>query len=645
MSCEIQGCADPAVNGCLAHMSDQDVVDVAGALPPGAVLRCSSKALTAFRARDLLSLGHLVDLSGATVHGDLWLPSAPVPGLVMRGARIEGDFRAVDATISDHVDLQGLEISGGFGWTTTRISGGLAAEGLCLGGGFDLAGVVVAGELRLEGARVQGDVQVQGACEVGGVRWDGLAVKGDVDVLDLMVHGNLSAVGMIVRGSTTLSRSRLDGALTLRRTAFDGDLWLDTLLVHGYVDLSYAVLGAPALLSDLVVTRTVDLGHIRTVGPVRLRLATSQLNLTDAQLASGAELGLREEDPGQAAPTIILTNLSYDGTLTILGLPRLDSLAEQWRLESHGTVEGTVTLADDQGVTAEAESEIERGPLPGPGGVRPRLVSLEGLDASTLVLSRVDLGICRFRRARNLGGLVVDDLRRSLPTSPMTWRWTSRAVVAEEVLWRQSRADRAVHVPRVRGHGTQRAWSRPECGPIAQSSAYHHGDVPPEPQEIAGIYRALRTGQEAAGNQAGAADFYYGEMEMRRRTAARTAADRGERALLWLYWAISGYGLRASRALIGLICLVAGAAAFMHRFGFVDPVSPFGGPQSTVPTDPTGLLSSSSLVYTLGAVSSLIGTEDVALTTAGLWIRAVVRLVGPLLLGLALLALRGRVKR
>ena len=37
-----------------------------------------------------------------------------------------------------------------------------------------------------------------------------------------------------------------------------------------------------------------------------------------------------------------------------------------------------------------------------------------------------------------------------------------------------------------------------------------------EPGQIAGLYRALRKGHEDAKDEPGAADFYYGEMEMRR---------------------------------------------------------------------------------------------------------------------------------
>ena len=78
-------------------------------------------------------------------------------------------------------------------------------------------------------------------------------------------------------------------------------------------------------------------------------------------------------------------------------------------------------------------------------------------------------------------------------------------------------------------------------------------DPPPEPLEpgqIAGLYRALRKGREDSKDEPGAADFYYGEMEMRRH--ARTTPT-AEHAIIWLYWLISGYGLRALRSLAALV--------------------------------------------------------------------------------------------
>ena len=55
--------------------------------------------------------------------------------------------------------------------------------------------------------------------------------------------------------------------------------------------------------------------------------------------------------------------------------------------------------------------------------------------------------------------------------------------------------------------------------------------------QIAELYRAFRKGGEDAKDEPDAADFYYGEMEMRRHAGGRGEVYRGqvERAILTLY--------------------------------------------------------------------------------------------------------------
>src|ERR1022692_5280189 len=93
---------------------------------------------------------------------------------------------------------------------------------------------------------------------------------------------------------------------------------------------------------------------------------------------------------------------------------------------------------------------------------------------------------------------------------------TRRLVVLDEYQWRAAR-DRG------------RPWGQPDDETLPAAN-------------IADLYRSLRKGREDGKDSAGAGDFYYGEMEMRRR-----AANRAERILLWAYWLISGYGMRAWR--------------------------------------------------------------------------------------------------
>jgi hypothetical protein len=104
----------------------------------------------------------------------------------------------------------------------------------------------------------------------------------------------------------------------------------------------------------------------------------------------------------------------------------------------------------------------------------------------------------------------------------------------------------------------------------------------------------------------------------------------GEHTVLWLYWLVSGYGLRAWRALTALTAVLLVSAAALNAWGF-----PSGRHRSYL----------SSVRFSLEESISLLRGSNETLTNAGQSIDIVLRLVGPLLFGLTVLALRGRVKR
>ncbi|WP_308076687.1 hypothetical protein [Streptomyces hydrogenans] len=95
----------------------------------------------------------------------------------------------------------------------------------------------------------------------------------------------------------------------------------------------------------------------------------------------------------------------------------------------------------------------------------------------------------------------------------------------------------------------------------------HHPDPArtPDPDDVAALYRQLRKAFEDGKNEPGAADFYYGECEMRRHD--RTGTPKTERRLLWAYWLLSGYGLRASRALGWLAAAMLTTILLLMAFG------------------------------------------------------------------------------
>jgi hypothetical protein len=144
---------------------------------------------------------------------------------------------------------------------------------------------------------------------------------------------------------------------------------------------------------------------------------------------------------------------------------------------------------------------------------------------------------------------------------------------------------------------------------------------------LALLYRALRKAREDGKDEPGAADFYYGEMEMRR-LDRRTPWS--ERVILGLYWLISGYGLRGLRALTSLAAVVVGLAVLLYLIGYI-----------TLPSPPVFW---GSLLYAASSTLSIIDPQ-VQLTGWGKLFRILLRLAGPVLLGLTLLSVRNRVKR
>jgi hypothetical protein len=235
---------------------------------------------------------------------------------------------------------------------------------------------------------------------------------------------------------------------------------------------------------------------------------------------------------------------------------------------------------------------------------QPLLRSAQRADLQNLTLDNVDLSDCAVTNAHNLAALRLR--RATFATSPSgiglrPLRAVSRRrILLEERLWRSRRESRG--------------WP-----------TLDRADAAPNATEIAELYRSFRSGLEQTRNEPGAADFYYGEMEMRRHDRQSPLA---EKAILGGYWAFSGYGLRASRAITALVAVVLLFALAFWAFGFRG-----GHPASFWP----------ALTYSAGAATFHPPARH--LTTSGEALSIALRIIGPVLLGLAAFSIRGRVRR
>ncbi|MER6996041.1 pentapeptide repeat-containing protein [Streptomyces sp. NPDC000410] len=317
-------------------------------------------------------------------------------------------------------------------------------------------------------------------------------------------------------------------------------------------------------------------------------------------------------------------------------------ICERTRWESTATLRlrgATLDLTDAVLVQPVA---VTAHPAQSPG---VSVASLRGVDCAMLTLADVDLTTCRFAGAFHLDQLRLEGRWTfNSPPPHRIWRWgipyswTQRQVLEEERQWRA--------LP-TRPRALRRGW----------------GDPPASPHEVPGlatltiVYRQLRKAREDAKDEPGAADFYYGEMEMRRHSHRPRQAERW---LLQAYWLLSGYGLRASRALAWLLLAMMATVMLMMGFGIpqdstkqeVTRVYADGRWKTVIdkpdPKNPTGdrftgKRLDKAVTVTLNSVVFRSSGQD--LTTAGAYIEMISRITEPVLLGLAVLAVRGRVKR
>ncbi|RVU18949.1 hypothetical protein EOT10_31075 [Streptomyces antnestii] len=406
-------------------------------------------------------------------------------------------------------------------------------------------------------------------------------------------------------GSATFKRRAGFGTATFEESAsfesatFEDDAWFGAATFKRLVDLGPFVCAGRVSLVGAVFG-----------GPMTLSCVARRVECRRTRWMSTAELRLRYA-------TVDFSHAVFEYPLTIAAEAAL------------------FVLSDGRPVTGQA--------LAGAPDATVRMASMRGVDAAHLVLSDVDLSECLFTGTVHLDQIRLEGACTFNTVPPaMHWRgwhpirFTQRRTLAEEHHWRAS---------------------QPGAVPGWNVAVYGAGRV--GPLQLAPVYRALRKAFEDGKHEPGSADFYYGEMEMRRHA---DDIPRSERGLLTAYWALSGYGMRASRALAWLGAAMLVTIVLLMGLGLpkdapkqaVTGTVPAGGGKVTFeidkadPQNPTrerfnGARFEQALNVTLNSV--VFRSADQDLTTSGTYIEMASRVTEPVLLGLAILAVRNRVKR
>lgn len=440
-------------------------------------------------------------------------------------------------------------------------------------------------------AKFQDEVDFFGSVFCGLADFNGAVFGRVAQFSESVFQGDAWFVGAGFQRSVFFTEARFQGNARLIDVRVKEFAGFNGVAVEGVAEFNGGIFEQAQSVGPMITTG-LNLNDVIFARRVQITAAASYLSCRAAQFPDGVQFWLH-------GAGVVLDDSSFPAPSILASIPgRAEGSMAGWVKRVVDTWQRMIT-----GKTPE----------------RARLFSLQRADVAGLGLSGIDLADCRFAGAHNLDKLRLEaDV--TLATAPARLGWDRRQVIADERAWRARRF---------------RRWTAPKWPDWT-------GDDEPvvlEPGQIAGLYRALRKGREDSRDEPGAADFYYGEVEMRRharsgsdaRSLAGTASrGRAERGILTLYWLVSGYGLRAWRALACLAVVIAGFAVGFHLIGF------------TTPPQPTSYWT--SLLYAFRATVSLTD-DEVKLTAWGSLLQALLRLAGPVLLGLALLAVRNRVKR
>jgi uncharacterized protein YjbI with pentapeptide repeats len=485
-------------------------------------------------------------------------------------------------------------------------------------------GAIFHGPVTFANAIFTHDVGLNEARFEGGVSFDGATFQRDAFFQQIVVH----------QGAATFRRAQFSGLALFASASFEGDASFTDASFERGVSFGYAVFRADA---DFDRVRTTQLDFIRC----RFKGDLVSLSGADVQeLRLTRVFSTAQVEADVVGEVIALTEAVFSEGASI----RCRSAKRPASLVLDGARFG------------------ERSFVAGHGEPAPVLASMRATDASDLTLSGVALEHCHFHGTHNLDRLRLEG--SAFRTAPPGWRrawpwpwrqrWTPRRVLAEEAEWRTRQLVRVTRCRRVTARWPDRVPMRwPEWTAVTPDGS----SAALRPQDIATLYRSLRKGREDHKDEPGAADFYYGEMEMRRWAAKDPDAgvSRLDRLVLWLYWLTSGYALRASRAFVTLLLVVLLFAGLFETVGFGrDAITPraVGVTQGRIvyetaklPRRGTFERGIRALTYSAATATAVAGVPDRRLTKTGEALRILLRVLGPLLLALTAVSIRGRIKR
>ncbi|WP_345548969.1 pentapeptide repeat-containing protein [Streptomyces lannensis] len=657
----------PGHTACLAHLSAGDRHAYLAGLAPHSDIDCRGTSFTEDLLGQLLS-AFRDPITGKPQMGTVRFGESEFSGTAsFDGVQFFGTASFDDAQFSGDATFDGAQFSGRAWFDGAQFSGRAWFDEAQFSSRAWFREVQFSGRAWFDGVQFSGNARFLDAQFSRDAWFDGAQFSGDATFDRAQFSGDARFNKAQFSGDAGLHGAQFSGNAFFDRAQFSGDAWFDGAQFSGNAFFDRAQFSGDAGFRETQFSGDAWFEGAQFSGDAWLGEAqfSSKARFDRVRFAAATALG-----PFVCAETVDLSGAVFEAPVTMEIAARMVR-CERTRWESTATVRLRYATADLSHAVLSAPVAFTSHPAPfttRPGihvdesrlsglhsGVR--VSSIQGVDAGHLVLTDTDLTDCLFSGAFHLDQLRLEG-RITFASAPTGWhrrgvrpaRWTRRRTLAEEHHWRAQTAGQPTSPP---GHPLSPSQWRP--GPN-----HPEPSLTPDPEDVSALYRQLRKAFEDSKNEPGAADFYYGECEMRRHD--RTGTPTSERRLLWGYWLLSGYGLRASRAFTWLLAAMSMTVLLLMGTGLPthDPVPAttgtlHGSKISVRTSTPDPALHggwSQHMTWDRAEKALRVAVNSVVfrssgqnLTTSGTYVEMASRLLEPILLALGVLAVRGRIKR
>ena len=536
-----RGITIPGSAKCLLHAEPAERTAYIASLSPGADLDLRGTTITPDFLTDILT--HLTD--PATGHpriGDASFRSATFSGdASFRSATFTRNVWFRSATFSGEASFRSVTFTGDAWFQSVTFTRSARFQSATLASNASFRSATFSGEASFRSATFTRNALFDSATFTSNARFQSATFTRSASFQSVTFASDASFRSATFSGNASFGSAAFSGNASFQSTTFSGNAWFPSATFTSNASFRSASFERASTLGPLACGARVDLSAATFGAPITIEVAATLLTCRRTRWLETAQVWLRYAE-------VNLSDAVFDHPLTLATRRRPFAQPNGADLDE-GALAGTDPLA--------------------------QVTSLQGVDAADLVLTDVDLSRCLFSGTVHLDHVRLEGQYR-LAAAPSglhrrgVWpvRWTPRRALAEEHHWRATRqvgADGWIPAP--------------------------SGQEVLVPAALAPVYRQLRKSFEDGKHEPGAADFYYGEMEMRRRA---DDIPSGERRLLTLYWALSGYGLRASRALTWLLAAMTLTVLVMMLWGLPEPTLPPAAPalspagiSSSAPPSPT----------------------------------------------------------